>query len=228
MREPLPEILPTDPLPLLAQWLEEAGPVVKAPTAMALATVDADGRPTVRMVICRGFDVDLGWFVFYSDRESAKGRALAANPRAAVVFHWDVFERQIRVEGPVTHAPDADSDRYWRTRPLDARVAAAASDQSRPIASRRRRGGAPAQALGRLPGVGRAGGAVGGAAGPRPRSGGVDADPAARGGGLHRRLVAGDAASALRGREALRSVSPWARCAVLGHRRRGKKGARSP
>jgi pyridoxamine 5'-phosphate oxidase len=89
------------------------------------------------MVICRGFDVGLGWLVFYSDRESAKGRALAANPRAALAFHWDVFERQIRVEGPVTHAPDTDSDLYWRTRPLDARVAAAASDQSRPIASRR-------------------------------------------------------------------------------------------
>ncbi|MGH7365728.1 MAG: pyridoxine/pyridoxamine 5'-phosphate oxidase, partial [Candidatus Rokuibacteriota bacterium] len=78
----------------------------------------------------------LGWFVFYSDRESAKGRDLAAHPRAALVFHWDVFERQIRVEGPVTHAPEADSDRYWSTRPLEARVAAAASDQSRPIASR--------------------------------------------------------------------------------------------
>ena len=136
MREPLPEILPADPLPLLAQWLEEARPMVKTPTAMALATVDSDGRPTVRMVICRGFDVSLGWLVFYSDRESTKGLALAANPRAALVFHWDVFERQIRVEGPVTHAPDADSDRYWSTRPLDARVAAAASDQSRPIASR--------------------------------------------------------------------------------------------
>ena len=93
MREPLPEILPADPLPLLAQWLEEAKPVVKTPTAMALATVAADGSPTVRMVICRGFDVALGWLVFYSDR-------------------------------------------YWSTRPLDARVAAAASDQSRPIASR--------------------------------------------------------------------------------------------
>jgi len=137
MREPLPETLPADPLPLLAQWLEEAGPAVKTPTAMALATVDADGRPTARMVICRGFDVGLGWFVFYSDRDSAKGRALAANPRAALVFHWDVFERQVRVEGPVTHAPDADSDRYWSTRPLEARIAAAASEQSRPIASRR-------------------------------------------------------------------------------------------
>ncbi len=115
MSEPLPEILPADPLPLLAQWLEEARPAMKAPTAMALATVDANGRPTVRMVICRGFDVRLGWLVFYSDRESTKGVALAANPRAALVFHWDVFERQIRVEGPVTHAPESDSDRYWST-----------------------------------------------------------------------------------------------------------------
>ena len=137
MGAPLPEILPADPLPLLAQWLEEARPAVKTPAAIALATVDADGHPTVRMVICRGFDVGLGWFVFYSDRESAKGRALAAHPRAALVFHWDVFERQIRVEGPVTHVSDAESDRYWSTRPLDARVAAAASEQSRPIASRR-------------------------------------------------------------------------------------------
>jgi pyridoxamine 5'-phosphate oxidase len=135
--EPLPETLPADPLPLLAQWLEEARPAVKTPTAMALATVASDGRPTVRMVICRGFDPALGVLVFYSDRDSAKGRALADNPRAALVFHWDVFERQIRVEGPVTHAPEADSDRYWTTRPLDARVAAAASEQSRPIASRR-------------------------------------------------------------------------------------------
>ena len=82
MSEPLPETLPADPLPLLAQWLEEARPVMKSPTAMALATVGADGRPTVRMVICRGFDVGLGWLVFYSDRESTKGLALAANPRA--------------------------------------------------------------------------------------------------------------------------------------------------
>ncbi len=64
MREPLPEILPADPLPLVSRWLEEAGPAVKAATAMTLATVDADGRPTARMVICRGFDPVEGWFVF--------------------------------------------------------------------------------------------------------------------------------------------------------------------
>jgi pyridoxamine 5'-phosphate oxidase len=136
MREPLPEILPADPLPLVARWLEEATPVMKSATAMALATVAADRRPTVRMVICRGFDAVEGWLVFYTDRESAKGQALERDPRAAVVFHWDVLERQVRVEGPVTHAPETDSDRYWNTRPLEARVAAAASDQSRPVASR--------------------------------------------------------------------------------------------
>jgi pyridoxamine 5'-phosphate oxidase len=136
MSEPLPEILPADPLPLVARWLEEAAPVMKTPTAMALATVDAERRPTVRMVICRGFDPVEGSLVFYTDRESAKGQALERTPWAAVVFHWDALERQVRVEGPVTHAPEAESDRYWRTRPLDARVAAVASEQSRPVASR--------------------------------------------------------------------------------------------
>jgi pyridoxamine 5'-phosphate oxidase len=133
---PLPEPLPDTPLPLVEAWLAEARQVVRNATAMTLATVDPDGRPSARMVICRGFDVGAGWFVFYTDRESPKGRALAALARAALVFHWDAVERQIRVEGPVTRAPEEDSDRYWNTRPLDARIAAIASDQSRPIASR--------------------------------------------------------------------------------------------
>ncbi|HEY7205808.1 MAG TPA: pyridoxamine 5'-phosphate oxidase [Methylomirabilota bacterium] len=136
MGEPLPEPLPEDPLPLAARWLDEAGRVMKSATAMALATVDGEGRPGVRMVICRGLDVTEGWLVFYTDRDSVKGRALEKHPQAAAVFHWDRLERQIRVEGPVTHAPEADSDRYWRTRPLDARLAAVASEQSRPLATR--------------------------------------------------------------------------------------------
>lgn len=136
MKEALPEPLPADPLPLMERWLAEASQAVKTAIAMALATVDREGNPTARMVICRGFDAKAGWLVFYTDRESAKGRALSARPRAAAVFHWDVFERQIRVEGPVTLAPDADSDRYWNTRPVEAQVAAAASEQSRPIPSR--------------------------------------------------------------------------------------------
>jgi pyridoxamine 5'-phosphate oxidase len=135
-QDPLPEILPGDPLPLVSRWLEAAAPTARTPMAMALATVAADGHPAVRMVICRGFDARAGWLVFYTDHESAKGRALAENPRAAAAFHWEALERQIRVEGPVTPAPETDSDRYWSTRPLDARLAAAASRQSRPIASR--------------------------------------------------------------------------------------------
>ncbi len=136
MNPPLPEPLPPDPLPLVEQWLTEAAAAVRTATAMTLATVDPDGRPSARMVICRGFDVEAGWLVFYTDRRSRKAHALAVHPRAALVFHWETLERQIRIEGPVTEAPDADSDAYWRTRPLDARIAAIASEQSRPIASR--------------------------------------------------------------------------------------------
>jgi pyridoxamine 5'-phosphate oxidase len=133
---PLPEPLPADPLPLVAEWLADAAARIRNSSSMALATVDPDGRPTARMVICRGFDARAGWLVFYTDRDSDKGAALAAHPRAAVIFHWDAVERQIRIEGPVTHAPDGDSDAYWASRPPEARVAASASEQSRPLASR--------------------------------------------------------------------------------------------
>ena len=117
-------------------WIAEAQAAFRNATAMTLATVDPDGRPSARMVICRGFDAAHGWFVFYTDRESRKGEALAAHPRAALVFNWDAFERQVRIEGPVTLAPAADSDAYWRSRPPDARAAATASAQSRPVDSR--------------------------------------------------------------------------------------------
>ena len=133
---PLPEPLPSDPLPLVASWLAEASASVRAATAMALATVDRDGRPSARMVICRGFDEKAGWLVFYTDRRSRKALALAAHQRAALVFYWEALERQVRIEGPITEAPDQDSDAYWNTRPVDARIAAIASDQSEPIASR--------------------------------------------------------------------------------------------
>ena len=136
MKPPLPEFLPDDPLPLLESWLAEASAASRNATAMTLATVTADGRPAARMVICRGLDARAGWLVFYTDRESDKGADLRAHPRAALVFHWDAFERQARIDGPVTLAPDADSDRYWSTRPAEARAAAAASRQSRPLASR--------------------------------------------------------------------------------------------
>ena len=136
MAPPLPEPLPADPLPLLETWLAEARAAIRNATAMTLATVDADGRPSARLIIGRGFDARAGWLVFYTDRESAKGRDLEVRPWAALVFHWDVLERQVRFEGPVTAAPDADVNAYWRSRPPDARIAAVASEQSRPLASR--------------------------------------------------------------------------------------------
>ena len=136
MSQPLPEPLPDSPLPLVAAWLAEARQAMRNATSMTLATVDADGRPSARMVVCRGFDAEAGWLVFYTDRDSRKGLALEAHPRAALVFHWDALERQIRIEGPVTIAPEEDVDRYWSTRPLDARIAAIASEQGQPIASR--------------------------------------------------------------------------------------------
>src|SRR5687768_5893023 len=82
--QPLPDPLPTDPLPLVESWLAEAAKVAKTATAMTLATVTADGRAAARMVICRGFDVRAGWLVFYTDRESDKGRDLTVHPQAAL------------------------------------------------------------------------------------------------------------------------------------------------
>jgi len=136
LKSALPAELPADPLPVLESWLKDAFADIRNAHAMTLATVEPDGRPSARMVICRGLDSRAGWIVFYTDRESAKGRALDLNPRAALVFNWDAHERQARIEGPVTLAPDSDSDAYWNSRPPDARAAAAASNQSRPLASR--------------------------------------------------------------------------------------------
>ena len=133
---PLPEPLPDNPLPLVKSWIDEATPRVRNATAMAFATVEPDGRPSARMVLCRGFDVDAGWFVFYTDRTSFKGRDLELVPRGAGVFYWEPFDRQVRIEGPVTFARDGDVEAYWKSRPRDARIAAVISDQSQPIPSR--------------------------------------------------------------------------------------------
>jgi pyridoxamine 5'-phosphate oxidase len=136
LKPTLPEPLPDGPLALIAAWMAEAERACRAATAMTLATVEPDGRPSARMVICRGFDAEAGSFVFYSDGSSRKGTALAVTPRAALVFYWESLERQIRIEGPVTPVADAQVDAYWNSRPLDARIAAIASHQSRPIATR--------------------------------------------------------------------------------------------
>ncbi len=130
--------LPADPMPVVAQWLDEAfaADLQRNPNAVALATVDPDGRPSARMVLCKGIDVARGELVFYSHHASRKGRALAAHPHAALVFYWPPQERQVRVEGPVCQAPAAVSDAYFASRPGDSQLGAWASAQSEPVASR--------------------------------------------------------------------------------------------
>ena len=134
----LDDPLPADPLPLFSNWLGEAieERVARNPTTMTLATVDANGHPEARIVICRGWDLERGWLGFYTNRRSLKGRSLARAPRAAAVFHWDCFARQARVEGPVVHSPESESDAYFANRPAEAALSAWASDQSQPILSR--------------------------------------------------------------------------------------------
>jgi pyridoxamine 5'-phosphate oxidase len=135
----LQDPLPASPLGLLRRWLDEAQAkrVQKNPTAMTLATVETDGRPAARVVLCRSYDAEQGYLVFYTNRKSRKGLALADTPYAAAVFHWDALERQVRVEGPVVESPDSESDRYFASRPRPAQISAWASEQSQPIASRR-------------------------------------------------------------------------------------------
>lgn len=130
--------LPEDPLPVLEAWLDHAVEELAAhnPTAMTLATVDEGGGPDARMVICRGFDPQAGWLVFYTDRASSKGLQLAAQPRAAAVFYWEPLNLQVRVVGPISEAPEEQSDAYFAARPAGSRLAAWASQQSQPIASR--------------------------------------------------------------------------------------------
>ena len=101
---------------------------------MSLATVDASGLPDVRMVLMKGYDAD--GFVFYSHIASQKGRELAANPKAALLFHWKSLRRQVRIRGNVSPVTDAEADAYFATRPKQAQIGAWASKQSQPLESR--------------------------------------------------------------------------------------------
>ena len=125
----------TDPHQLFDAWLAEAAAAEpNDSTAMALATADADGRPSVRMVLLKGHDRD--GFVFYTNIDSRKGLELAANSRAALLFHWKSLRRQVRVEGAVAPVTDAEADAYFASRERDSQLGAWASDQSRPLESR--------------------------------------------------------------------------------------------
>jgi pyridoxamine 5'-phosphate oxidase len=124
-----------DPLRLFAAWLEDATTSEpRDPTAMTLATVDADGLPNARMVLLKG--ADQRGFVFYTNKDSQKGRELDLNPAAALVFHWKSSNRQVRVRGSVEHVTDAEADAYFATRAKQAQIGAWASKQSSPLESR--------------------------------------------------------------------------------------------
>ena len=125
----------SDPFPLFRSWMAEAEEAEPAdPEAMALATVDADGLPNVRMILLKGADSQ--GFVFYTNCESAKGLELAAVPKAALLFYWKSLGRQIRVRGPIEPTTDAEADAYFATRHRESRIGACASAQSRPLTSR--------------------------------------------------------------------------------------------
>jgi len=127
--------LDPDPLRQFATWLADAVAVgMREPNAMALATVDPDGTPSVRMVLLKGLEA--GRFVFYTNLESRKARALEGEPRCALSFWWDALERQVRVEGRARRVDDAAADAYFAARPRGSQLGAWASPQSRPLPER--------------------------------------------------------------------------------------------
>ena len=124
-----------DPVALFELWLEEAArSEINDPEAMALTTVDEEGTPDARMMLCKGGDAR--GLVFYSNIESAKGRELAGQPKAAALFHWKSLRRQVRFRGVVTELTAAECDVYFASRPRGSQIGAWASQQSRPLASR--------------------------------------------------------------------------------------------
>jgi pyridoxamine 5'-phosphate oxidase len=137
-RELLPDPLPAQPLELVVAWVAEAARrgLQPNPGAMVLATVDARGRPSARVVLCKDIRPQPGYLTFFTNYRSRKGRELAANPYAAVVLHWDALHRQVRIEGRIVPASAAESDAYFATRAWRSQLGAWASEQSEPVASR--------------------------------------------------------------------------------------------
>jgi pyridoxamine 5'-phosphate oxidase len=136
--EVLPEVLPGDPLLIVSEWLATAttARLQPNPNAMVLATSTPEGRPSARVVLLKSIVPQPGYIVFYTNYLSAKGRELRANPRAAAVLHWDGLHRQVRIEGAITQAPEADSDAYFASRAWQSRIGAWASEQSEPLGKR--------------------------------------------------------------------------------------------
>jgi len=133
-------VIETDPFAWFAAWMAEAeASEANDPNAMTVATAAADGAPSARILLLKGVDpagTDPRGFVFFTNKQSRKSDELAANPRAALLFHWKSLRQQVRIEGPVTDIAEAESDAYFATRPRISRLGAWASDQSRPLPAR--------------------------------------------------------------------------------------------
>jgi pyridoxamine 5'-phosphate oxidase len=138
LAQQLPDDLPRDPMHWAKAWLDEATRrnVQRNPNSMTLATVDGSGRPSSRVVLCKSFQAEPGYLVFYTNYKSRKVTELGTNPGVAVTFHWDAIGRQIRIEGLAVRSPDDESDAYFASRDWGSQVGAWASDQSAPIGSR--------------------------------------------------------------------------------------------
>src|SRR5882672_1019797 len=134
----LPDPLPDDPMPLAAAWLKEAWArrALPNPDAMVLATVDAQCRPSARVVLCKSIVAAPGYILFYTHYPSRKGQEIEAHARAAAVLHWDTLQRQLRIEGPIVKTTVAESDAYFASRAWQRQLGAWASQQSQPVASR--------------------------------------------------------------------------------------------
>lgn len=125
----------TDPFALFDQWFAEArASEINDSNAMTIATADASGQPSARMVLLKGHGP--GGFVFYTNQQSRKAGDISENPQAAILFHWKSLRRQIRIEGGLSPVPDSTADQYFATRSRDSQLGAWASEQSRPLDSR--------------------------------------------------------------------------------------------
>ena len=134
----LPRSLPGNPMHWAKAWFDAASDrqVQKNPNAMTLATVGDGGAPTARVVLCKAFEADPGYLVFYTNYQSRKSEQLFNNPEVCVVFHWDSIGRQIRIEGLAARSPAEESDQYFASRDAGSRLGAWGSDQSQPLESR--------------------------------------------------------------------------------------------
>ncbi len=138
LQDHLPDELPGDPLPWVEAWLDHAtaNRVQPNPNSMTLSTVDAAGRPSSRVVLCKRLDTDTGCFVFYTNYTSRKTEELFARSDVCLNFHWDTLGRQIRVEGVAVKSPVEESDAYFASRHPGSQLGAWTSDQSAPLESR--------------------------------------------------------------------------------------------